>query len=126
MPGLGHAELAAGALQAVGVCGDGRDWRQLVDGCDKTRPPASRLVQAEDGRWRPPDEHQPSANVAYRAPAGPAHFAGGARSPKRVTRRGWLRRIFFVVIAHAAVVSLSVIVNAAVPCLGAHCSARRP
>ena len=50
------------------------------------RPPGG-WWQAEDRRWHPPAEQEPSAEVEDRPSASPAHFVGGARSPKRATRQ---------------------------------------
>ena len=87
-------------------------WMDARKRWRRGRPPAG-WWQGDDRRWHPPDEYQPATNVAYRPPARPAHLIGGSHSPPGVTWRGWLARVFYVVLALAVVVTVTVIVFAA-------------
>jgi hypothetical protein len=53
-------------------------WMDARKSWHRGRPPAGSW-QAENGRWLPPGEHEPSAEVEDRSPAGPAHIVRGPR-----------------------------------------------
>lgn len=86
-------------------------WMDAKNRWRRGRPPAG-WWRSEDGRWHAPDESQEGASAAYRPPAHPPDVIRGYPSPKPVRRRRWLRRIFYVVLAIAAVVALSFVVAA--------------
>ena len=88
-------------------------WMDAKNRWRRGRPPAG-WWRSEDGRWHAPDEPQEGAGAAYRPPAHLRDEIPRQTSPKPVRRRRWLRLTFYVVLAVAAVVALSLVVIAVV------------
>jgi hypothetical protein len=70
--------------------------------------------QAEDGRWHPPGDDDPTGEMRDGPPAGAAHFAGGARSPDPEAGWGWPGWARAAVLASVALVAVVAVAAAAI------------
>jgi hypothetical protein len=88
-------------------------WMDANNRWHRGRPPAG-WWQAENRRWHPPAKHEPIEEVRESPLAGPAHFAGGARSPGLAAGRGWPRWALYAVLALVAVAAVTAVIVAAI------------
>ncbi len=84
----------------------GSDWHRGF--------PPSGWWQAEDGRWHPPGDDEPTVEMREGPSAVAAHLAGGPRSPTVVGGWGWPRWARIAVLASVALIAVGVVGTAAI------------
>jgi hypothetical protein len=87
-------------------------WMDAGSHWHRGRPP-SGFWQAEDGRWHPPGDDEPTVEMREGPPPEAAHLAGGPRSSV-VDGWGWPRWARIAVLASVAVVAVVVVVAGAI------------
>lgn len=91
-------------------------WMDASSNWHRGRPPAG-WRQADDGRWRAPDDHvddDPTGEIEGDSLPGPAHFGGGSPSRDRERGWGWPRWGLSAVLASLAIVAVMVAGAAAI------------
>jgi len=88
-------------------------WMDASSHWHRGRPPAA-WWQAEDGRWHPPGDDDPTVEMVDGPPAGAAHLAGDPRSPSDVDGWGWPRWARIAVLPALAVLAAVVVGAAAI------------